>query len=192
MASPKSPTAPVVRARFWTNMDPEVRSAFLSRRRRSEGPERTSEDSWAAQAPLANVVNYHHVGRSFESNPSDQDAEASPKTTRSFTEFEDLKLDGKDIAKFADGRGSSYKVSVDDLGKNFRSETRATPTKPVVLYVEVKRGDWPVRDARVEVTVTKIPGNDTYRSKEMFELLDSGSGGEPSEPFRSRPPTASV
>lgn len=48
---------------------------------------------------------------------------------------------------------------------------------PLVLLAEVKRGELPVLDARVEVTVTKPEINGTYPRKNLtFELLDTGAG----------------
>lgn len=47
---------------------------------------------------------------------------------------------------------------------------------PLVLYTEVKRGDWPVLGARVEVTATRPESNGTSVHKEKFELIDTGSG----------------
>uniref|UniRef100_A0A1B6L3U4 Calcium-activated chloride channel N-terminal domain-containing protein n=1 Tax=Graphocephala atropunctata TaxID=36148 RepID=A0A1B6L3U4_9HEMI len=47
---------------------------------------------------------------------------------------------------------------------------------PFILYTEVKRGDWPVLGARVEVTVTRPETNGSGIHREKFELLDTGSG----------------
>lgn len=44
---------------------------------------------------------------------------------------------------------------------------------------QVKRGDWPVLGARVEVTVTRPETNGSGIHREKFELLDTGSGGKP-------------
>ncbi|KAG8232380.1 hypothetical protein J437_LFUL012780 [Ladona fulva] len=68
------------------------------------------------------------------------------------------------------------------------SVVRPGTSDPVVLYVEVKKGHWPVVNARVEVQVRMWPSNDsspahisqhhTYRENEQrrFLLLDTGSG----------------
>ncbi|KAK9507731.1 hypothetical protein O3M35_007519 [Rhynocoris fuscipes] len=45
----------------------------------------------------------------------------------------------------------------------------------LILYAEVKRGDFPVLAAKVEVTVTKIGINGSVH-RERFELMDTGSG----------------
>lgn len=47
---------------------------------------------------------------------------------------------------------------------------------PLIIYTEVKRGDYPVLGARVEVTVTRPGSNATSPHRERFELLDTGSG----------------
>ncbi|XP_039277350.1 calcium-activated chloride channel regulator 1 isoform X2 [Nilaparvata lugens] len=47
---------------------------------------------------------------------------------------------------------------------------------PLVLYTEVKRGDYPVLSARVEVTVMRPGTNGSSVHRERFELIDSGSG----------------
>ncbi|XP_075216970.1 calcium-activated chloride channel regulator 1-like isoform X2 [Lycorma delicatula] len=47
---------------------------------------------------------------------------------------------------------------------------------PLVLYTEVKRGDYPVLGARVQVTVTRPGTNGSSVHKEKFELIDTGSG----------------
>lgn len=40
----------------------------------------------------------------------------------------------------------------------------------------MKRGDYPVLGARVEVTVTRPGSNNTASHREKFELIDTGSG----------------
>uniref|UniRef100_A0A146KVC4 Calcium-activated chloride channel regulator 4 n=1 Tax=Lygus hesperus TaxID=30085 RepID=A0A146KVC4_LYGHE len=45
----------------------------------------------------------------------------------------------------------------------------------LILYTEVKRGDYPVLGAKVEVTVTKL-GINSSTHREKFELMDTGSG----------------
>ncbi|EFA08980.2 calcium-activated chloride channel regulator 4 [Tribolium castaneum] len=47
---------------------------------------------------------------------------------------------------------------------------------PLILLVEVKKGEIPVLGAKVEVTVTKPEINGSYPHKNSFELLDTGSG----------------
>ncbi|XP_044252912.1 calcium-activated chloride channel regulator 4-like [Tribolium madens] len=47
---------------------------------------------------------------------------------------------------------------------------------PLILLVEVKKGEIPVLGAKVEVTVTKPEINGSYPHKKSFELLDTGSG----------------
>lgn len=47
---------------------------------------------------------------------------------------------------------------------------------PLILLVEVKKGELPVLGAKVEVTVTKPEINGSYPHKNTFELLDTGSG----------------
>ncbi|XP_071455583.1 calcium-activated chloride channel regulator 2-like [Hetaerina americana] len=66
---------------------------------------------------------------------------------------------------------------------------RPGTSEPVVLYVEVTKGNWPVVSARVEVQVRMWPANDSYGSsstlgshsyreneQRRFLLLDTGSG----------------
>ncbi|XP_046393825.1 calcium-activated chloride channel regulator 2-like [Ischnura elegans] len=66
---------------------------------------------------------------------------------------------------------------------------RPGTAEPVVIYVEVTKGNWPVVSARVEVTVRMWPANDSYSSsssigthsyreseQRRFLLLDTGSG----------------
>ncbi|BES87543.1 Ca-activated cl channel protein [Nesidiocoris tenuis] len=45
----------------------------------------------------------------------------------------------------------------------------------LILYTEVKRGDFPILGAKVEVTVTKL-GINSSTHREKFELMDTGSG----------------
>ncbi|GLG98032.1 Uncharacterized protein GBIM_04671 [Gryllus bimaculatus] len=47
---------------------------------------------------------------------------------------------------------------------------------PLVLYAEVKKGDYPVMGAKVEVIVTRPGRNGTQFFREKFEMLDTGSG----------------
>nr|CAD7397190.1 unnamed protein product [Timema cristinae] len=47
---------------------------------------------------------------------------------------------------------------------------------PLILYTEVKRGDYPVLGARIEVLVNKPAMNGTNLYRDKFELLDTGSG----------------
>ncbi|RZC37039.1 DUF1973, CLCA N, Activator LAG-3 and/or VWA 2 domain containing protein, partial [Asbolus verrucosus] len=47
---------------------------------------------------------------------------------------------------------------------------------PLILLVEVKRGEMPVLGAKVEVIMTKPEINGSYPYKNHFELLDTGSG----------------
>jgi hypothetical protein len=44
--------------------------------------------------------------------------------------------------------------------------------------LQVKRGDYPVLGAKVEVTAIHPAMNGSSPHKEKFELLDTGSGGE--------------
>lgn len=172
--------APVVRARLWTNTDPESGNFFMERNRREVGkPSEETEfrnEERTFRIPLTNSVDYH-VGRSFEGA---ENLEMSTRSAESFAEYEDD--DGS--SKPSESRNlPAYKLTVDDLRRS-----QGTPGKsrsvfvrnvePVILYVEVKRGNWPVLGARVEVTVTKRTENDTNKYRERFELLDSGSGGE--------------
>lgn len=53
---------------------------------------------------------------------------------------------------------------------------RSSPNAPLTLYTEVKRGDYPVMGAKIEVLVTKTEINGTVIYKETLELLDTGSG----------------
>lgn len=143
------------------------------------------DQEWNSPTSLTNGVSYH-VGRSFESEPLDQEPQSASKTTSSFTEYDSQKMEmeiGNSKLMLPELKSASpYKLTVDDLKKTqggSRSKTSSLmPMKPVVLYAEVKRGDWPVLGARVEVIVTKRTGNDSSRYRERFELLDSGSGGE--------------
>lgn len=50
-------------------------------------------------------------------------------------------------------------------------------TNPLAIYTEVKRGDYPVLRAKVEVTVTRLGVNGSNAHREKFDLLDTGSGG---------------
>jgi hypothetical protein len=45
-------------------------------------------------------------------------------------------------------------------------------------FLQVKRGDYPVLGAKVEVTAIHPASNGSSMHKEKFELLDTGSGGE--------------
>ncbi|XP_047110046.1 calcium-activated chloride channel regulator 1-like [Schistocerca piceifrons] len=47
---------------------------------------------------------------------------------------------------------------------------------PLILYTEVKRGDYPVLGARVEVIATYPGKNGSGAHRDKFELLDTGSG----------------
>jgi hypothetical protein len=47
-----------------------------------------------------------------------------------------------------------------------------------VGLLQVKRGDYPVLGAKVEVTAIHPSSNGSSLHKEKFELLDTGSGGE--------------
>lgn len=183
MASPKSPTAPVVRTRFWTNLNNDHLIHSDTRNKRDlEKDIEEADAEWAAQTTFPNVISNQHMGRSFESDPMRQDAEFVSKTTKGFGDYENSKLDENGrIGEYK--RSPGYKLTSEDLRKNQELSRkhlgmRKVAKKPVVLYVEVKSGMWPVRGARVEATVTKGSGNDTNRYKERFELLDSGSGGE--------------
>jgi hypothetical protein len=46
------------------------------------------------------------------------------------------------------------------------------------FFLQVKRGDYPVLGAKVEVTASHPASNGSNLHKEKFELLDTGSGGE--------------
>jgi hypothetical protein len=46
------------------------------------------------------------------------------------------------------------------------------------VLLQVKRGDYPVLGAKVEVTAIHPSSNGSSLHKEKFELLDTGSGGE--------------
>ncbi|XP_063226758.1 calcium-activated chloride channel regulator 4-like [Bacillus rossius redtenbacheri] len=48
--------------------------------------------------------------------------------------------------------------------------------RPLVIYTEVRRGDYPVLGARVEVVATRPAGNGSSLYKNKLELLDTGSG----------------
>lgn len=50
------------------------------------------------------------------------------------------------------------------------------PNGPLILLVEVKKGEIPVLGAKVEVTVTKPEINGSYPHKNHLELLDTGAG----------------
>lgn len=58
--------------------------------------------------------------------------------------------------------------------------TRVSRVIRCVLYVfQVKRGDYPVLGAKVEVTAMYPASNvSSVLYKEKFDLLDTGSGGE--------------
>ncbi|KAK6645164.1 hypothetical protein RUM43_001440 [Polyplax serrata] len=185
MASPKSPTAPVVRAKFWTNLNSNHLPLVDSRNKRDIPKEFEEVDSqeWTSQTGFPNYLN-HPMGRSYESDPIGQESEVVSKTTKGFPDYGNLKMDEDSrLDKMAEfKRSSSYRVTLEDLRKNQELSrnrsplVRTTAMKPVILYVEVKSGMWPVRGATVEVTITKKTTNDTDRYKERFELHDTGSG----------------
>ena len=189
MASPKSPIAPVVRTRFWTNLESNYLSGIggdvRNKRDVLTDIEDAENDDWSSQTSFPNVVN-QPIGRSYESESGRQEPENSLKTTRSFSENVNTNNDGdlKNVKTEEYKRSSGYRITLDDLKKSQESGRsknillKTSVMKPVILYVEVKSGMWPVRGARVEVTVTKRAGNDTNKYKEKFELLDTGSGGK--------------
>lgn len=187
MASPKLPTVPVVRTKFWTNLnfDYVPQTEIRKKRNLEKDMEGAENQEWTSQTVFPNFVN-HPIGRSYESEPLGQDSDTISKTTRSFTDFVNSKIEEDPLNdKLGEyKRSSAYRLTLDDLRKNQElsrsrnSLSRSAITKPVVLYVEVKSGMWPVRGARVEVTITKRTMNDTNRYKERFELLDTGSGGK--------------
>lgn len=180
MASPKSPTAPVVRARLWTNVDRYSDTYFLDRSRREVGQNLGLDDKvddTNSRTSLTNSVD-RHVIRSFDAEAFDMSPESSTKMSENFAEYEN-----DENLKIIESRGlPAYKLTVDDLKRsqpNSQSKTVfVRKMEPVVLYVEVKRGSWPILGARVEVTVIKRSDNETVRYRERFELLDSGSGGK--------------
>lgn len=51
-------------------------------------------------------------------------------------------------------------------------------TNPLAIYAEVKRGNFPVLGAKVEVSVTRPGLNGSNSHREKFDLLDTGSGGQ--------------
>lgn len=51
-------------------------------------------------------------------------------------------------------------------------------TNPLAIYAEVKRGDFPVLGAKVEVSVVRPGLNGSREHHEKFDLLDTGSGGQ--------------
>jgi len=51
-------------------------------------------------------------------------------------------------------------------------------TNPLTIYAEVKRGDYPVLGAKVEVSVIRPGLNGSNAHREKFDLLDTGSGGQ--------------
>lgn len=53
---------------------------------------------------------------------------------------------------------------------------RNQPGGPLILLSEVKKGDYPVLSAKVEVRVSKLEVNGSILYQELFELLDTGSG----------------
>lgn len=53
---------------------------------------------------------------------------------------------------------------------------RAQEHSPLVLLAEVKRGEFPIMGAKVEVVVTRPETNGSVVYKDRFELLDTGSG----------------
>lgn len=61
--------------------------------------------------------------------------------------------------------------------KTLLSYSYVSHLKQNVICPQVKRGDWPVLAARVEVTVTRPENNGSGIHREKFELLDTGSGG---------------
>ncbi|KAG5876552.1 hypothetical protein JTB14_021458 [Gonioctena quinquepunctata] len=58
---------------------------------------------------------------------------------------------------------------------NFRTY-RNMPESPLILLTEVKYGDLPILDSKVEVTVTMTGMNRSIIQKKKIELLDNGSG----------------
>lgn len=58
------------------------------------------------------------------------------------------------------------------------NETRVRVIGSVLDVFQVKRGDYPVLGAKVEVTAIYPASNASILYKEKFELLDTGSGGE--------------
>ncbi|XP_025412425.1 calcium-activated chloride channel regulator 1-like [Sipha flava] len=58
---------------------------------------------------------------------------------------------------------------------NARAWTSGT-TNPLAIYAEVKRGNFPVLGAKVEVFVTRPGLNGSNSHREKFDLLDTGSG----------------
>jgi hypothetical protein len=59
------------------------------------------------------------------------------------------------------------------------NETRVRVIRSVLDVFPVKRGDYPVLGAKVEVTAIYPASNvSSILYKEKFELLDTGSGGE--------------
>lgn len=51
-------------------------------------------------------------------------------------------------------------------------------TNPLAIYAEVKRGDYPILGAKVEVSVIRPGLNGSNEHREKFDLLDTGSGGQ--------------
>ncbi|VVC30488.1 Hypothetical protein CINCED_3A006904 [Cinara cedri] len=49
-------------------------------------------------------------------------------------------------------------------------------TNPLAIYAEVKRGDYPILGAKVEVSVIRPGLNGSNEHREKFDLLDTGSG----------------
>ncbi|XP_017782720.1 PREDICTED: calcium-activated chloride channel regulator 4-like [Nicrophorus vespilloides] len=62
------------------------------------------------------------------------------------------------------------------FAKIVRARFWTSPKAPLILYAEIKHGDYPVMGAKVEVLVTKSETNGTIIYNETFELLDTGSG----------------
>ena len=57
---------------------------------------------------------------------------------------------------------------------------KSLPNGLLVLYAKVKKGEWPVLSAKVEVRVTRFNLNHTVAKhfEEKVDLLDTGSGGK--------------
>lgn len=51
-------------------------------------------------------------------------------------------------------------------------------TNPLAIYAEVKRGDYPVLGAKVEVSINRPGLNGSAAYREKFDLLDTGNGGQ--------------
>lgn len=48
----------------------------------------------------------------------------------------------------------------------------------MAIYAEVKRGDYPILGAKVEVSVIRPGLNGSNEHREKFDLLDTGNGGQ--------------